>query len=186
MARLRGAGVDTVDLRRLGQVVVALVMVGLAVLVVVLYVAGARKNAQITSLRDDGVPVVVTVVRCQGELGGSGSNDAGYVCQGRYHLDGRSYVEAIPGNAPHDPGERINAVAVPSDPRLVSPAGTVAAEQPSAGVYVVPTVLLVVLLGMGGGLLVVVARRRRDGRPEAGRPPSVASTSRPASPATGS
>src|SRR5271169_5343066 len=46
---LRGAGVD-VDVRRLGRVVAATCLLALGVLVVVLSVAGAQKNAQISRL----------------------------------------------------------------------------------------------------------------------------------------
>ena len=169
IGRLRGAGVGTVDARRLGRTVVALLMVVLAVLVVVLYVAGARKNAQITSLRQDGVPVVVTVTGCEGQLGGSGSNAAGYTCQGRYRLDGRAYVETIPGDTRLDPGTRIPAVAVPGDPSLVSPAATVAGERPSATVYVLPSVLLAALLLVGGGALWAVRRSAAGSGPSGGR-----------------
>lgn len=165
IARLRGAGVGTVDARRLGWAVVTVVLVVLAVLVVVLYVAGARKNAQIASLRQEGVPVVVTVTGCEGQLGGSGSNAAGYACQGRYRLDGRTYVEPIPGDVRRDPGTRLLAVAVPGDPSLVSPAGTVAAERASARVYVLPSVLLGVLLLVAGGALLMARRRRRTVAP---------------------
>ncbi|MGH9092394.1 MAG: hypothetical protein ACRDZR_13620 [Acidimicrobiales bacterium] len=181
IGQLRGAGVGTVDARRLGRAVVAVAMVALAVLVVVLYVAAARKNAQISSLRQNGVPVVVTVTGCQGELGGSGTNAAGYTCRGRYELDGRTYVETIPGDTRHDPGTRIGAVAVPGDPSLVSPAATVAGEHPSATPYVLPSVLLAILLLAGAGAFWVTRRARGGGpsdrRRTEGRP---AQTARPA------
>ena len=65
---LRGAGVVT-DVRRVGRIAVGLCLVGLAVLVVVLFVAGVDKNAQITRLHRDGVPVTVTSTGCTGPLG---------------------------------------------------------------------------------------------------------------------
>lgn len=162
IGRLRGAGVENVDARRLGWAAAGVAMVVLAVLVVVLFLAGARKNAQIASLRQDGVPVVATVTTCEGQLGGSGTNAAGYTCRGRYQLDGRTYVETLPGTTRLDPGTRIRAVAVPGDPGLVSPAGTVAAERPSATVYVLPSALLALLLLAGAGAI-LVARRARGG-----------------------
>ena len=83
---------------------------------VALYVAGARKNAQIADLRQHGVPVEVTITGCQGLLGGSGSNAAGYACRGTFTLDGRRDDEALPGNTLLSPGTKVRAVAVPGDP----------------------------------------------------------------------
>jgi hypothetical protein len=149
-----------VDAARAGRVIVGVCIVALAVLVVVLFVAGARKNAQITLLHRHGVPVEVTVSKCLGLLGGSGSNAAGYACQGTYTVDGRRYREAIPGDTLHSPGATIRGVTVRSDPELLSTARIVADEHASARVFVVPTILLVVLLVALGGL----ALRRRHVR----------------------
>jgi len=165
VGRLRGAGVDDVDPKALARFAVLLLVLVLAVLVVVLYAAGARKNAQVTKLRDHGVPVVVTITQCRGELGGSGSNGAGYVCRGAYRLDGRRFVEPIPGDTRYDPGTTIKAVAVPADPQLVAPATTVAGEHPSAAVYVLPTVLLVALVAMCGAVGWRWRRRRARSAP---------------------
>ncbi len=55
LTTLRGAGVD-VDVRRVGQVVIGICLVGVAVLAVIQLVAGFQKNAQINSLRNNGVP----------------------------------------------------------------------------------------------------------------------------------
>lgn len=171
VGQLRGAGVDNVDPRQLARFAALVLVVVLAVLVVVLYAAGARKNAQATELSDHGVPVVVTITQCRGELGGSGSNGAGFVCRGAYRLDGKRYVESIPGDTRYDPGTTIKAVTVPTDPRLVAPAATVASEHASATVYVLPTVLLAALLATCGVLLYRLRRRRT--RPADGGAPSV-------------
>lgn len=160
VGQLRGAGVDNVDPRQLARFALLILVVVVVVLVIVLYAAGARKNAQVTKLRDHGVPVVVTITQCRGELGGSGSNGAGFVCRGAYRLDGRRYVESIPGDTRYDPGTSIKAVSVVADPRLVAPAATVASEHASATVYVLPTVLLAALLATCGVLLYRLRRRR--------------------------
>lgn len=160
VAKLRGAGVD-VDVRRVGRVVVTLCLLGLAVLVTVLFVAGARKNAEITSLHQHGVPVAVSVTNCLGLMGGSGSNLVGYQCSGTFTLDGRRYSEPIPGDAFHSTGAMLRAVAVPSDPGLIATTSDLAKEHTSDGAFVLPAVLLVVLL-LALGLVVV--RRRGSGR----------------------
>jgi hypothetical protein len=159
VARLRGAGVD-VDVRRVGRTVATLCLVGLAVLVAVLFVAGAKKNAEITNLHQHGVPVDVTVTHCLGLMGGSGSNLVGYQCSGTFVLDGHRYSEAIPGDAFHSTGSALRAVAVPSDPGLIATTADLATEHTSNGVFVLPAVLLVVLLLALG---VVVFRRRGVG-----------------------
>jgi hypothetical protein len=143
--------------RRVVPVIVGLVLVALAVLVVILFVSADHKNSQITRLRHDGVPVAIKVTGCQGQLGGSGSNLAGYSCRGSFTLDGRRSTEAIPGDTLHPPGAVLRGVAVPGDPALVTTVGALAGEHASARVYILPTVLLVALaLGVGA----VVARRR--------------------------
>ncbi len=158
---LRGAGVGTVDTRRVAQVAIGLVLATLLVLVVVFTVTGVHHNEQATRLHSDGVAVTFTVTGCLGLLGGSGTNAAGYSCHGTYTLDGHRYSEQLPGNDFHRPGSRVLAIAVPGDPALVSPAAMVKTEHSSAGVFLLPAVLLAVLALLV--LLVVLRRRRRKG-----------------------
>jgi|SRR5664280_1635270 hypothetical protein len=153
---LRGAGVQA-DVRRVGRVVIGLSLVTLAAVATVLLVAGFQKNAEITSLRANGVPVDVTVTKCLGLMGGSGSNLVGYDCSGTYIVDGHTYTEDIPGNTLHAPGSTLQGLTVPGDPALFSTPGAVAAEHPSWRVFIVPAILLVALLLLVGAL---VLRRR--------------------------
>ncbi len=160
LTTLRGASV-VVDARVVGRVVVALLLAGLAVLVVVLFVAGAHRNAQITGLKQHGVRVEDSVDACTGLLGGSGSNPVGYRCWGTFTIDGHSYTEDIPGNVLRASGSRVQAIADANDPGLVSTPGVLASEHASAGVFILPAALLVVLLATVG----VLALRRRSTRP---------------------
>ncbi len=144
--------------RLVGRVTLYLCLASVAVLAVAFFVTGARKNAQITSLREHGVPVEVTVTNCIGLLGGSGSNDAGYACRGTYVVDGRRQYEAIPGDTLYSAGTKIRGITVADDPGLLSTAADVAGEHASWRDFVTPTVLLVVLAGL---LLVLGLRRRR-------------------------
>ncbi len=157
IAPLRGAGVQ-IDGRRVAAAVLGIVLVTLAVLAVVFTVVGYDKNHQIDELRNHGVAVSVTVTSCQGLLGGSGSNGAGYACRGTYRLDGNRYNEQLPGTALHAPGTVVHALAVPGDPALVSPVSVIDAEHSSASVYVLPAVFLVLFLAI---LAVVLLQRRR-------------------------
>lgn len=166
LTNLRGAGVD-VDIRRVGQVVIGICLVGVAVLGVILLVAGFQKNAQITSLRQNGVPVEIKVTGCMGLLGGSGSNAAGYDCRGSFTLDGQSYTENLPGNNLLIPGTTLRGISVPGDPALVSTPSAVAAEHPSWTVFAVPVILLVLVAAILGVLF--VRRRRARGAPRVDR-----------------
>jgi hypothetical protein len=159
LSTLRGAHVRA-DVVRIVRVVTWLLVAGLAVLVVVLVVAGARKNAQITELHRQGIPVEMTVTSCIGLLGGSGSNPAGYSCHGTFSLGGHTYDDAIPGYALLGPGTRLAGVTVPSDPGLFTTPAVLRGEQPSWRVYLAPAVLACGLFSAAAVLLVVGRRRR--------------------------
>jgi hypothetical protein len=146
------------DVRLVGRVVLGLLLVALAVSVVIFFVAGVHKNSQITQLRQNGVPVQITVSGCLGLLGGSGSNQAGYACRGSFTVDGHRHNEPIPGNTLYPPGTTLRAVTVPGDPALVTTARILATEQTSSKVYILPAVLLVLLILLVGTLLL---RRRQ-------------------------
>lgn len=157
---LRGASV-AVDARRVGRVVVGVCLVALAALVLVLFLAGIQKNAQINRLRKHGVAIDVTVSGCLGLMGGSGSNLVGYECKGTFTVDGHRYSEAIPGNELHPPGTTLRCVTVPGDPALLSTVRAVASEHASWRVFILPTVLLVILSLLVGAF---VLRRRHISR----------------------
>ena len=159
LTSLRGAGVGDVDSRRLGRVVIYLVLGALAVSAALLFVAGARKNAQITALKAHGVPVGVTVTGCHGLIGGSGSNAAGYDCGGSYVVGGRRYHQDIPDDTLHATGSVVRGVTVRSDPTLLSTPSIVAEERASASVYVLPGALALVFVA-GAGTWAVIRRRR--------------------------
>ncbi|MGO9148322.1 MAG: hypothetical protein ACLP1E_10805 [Acidimicrobiales bacterium] len=168
---LRGASAE-VDARRVGHAVVGICLTALAATVIVLFVAGIQKNAQITRLHRQGVAVEVTVSGCLGLMGGSGSNLAGYECKGTFSLDGHRYSDAIPGSAFYSPGTTFRAVAVPEDPALISTPRAMAAEHSSWRVFVLPAVLLVILGLLVGAVL--VKRGNIDGEPA--QIPSVTAT----------
>jgi hypothetical protein len=159
---LRGAGVGGVDTRRLGRVILGLVLATLAVLVIVFTIVGVHRNQQDDRLHSQGVPVTFTVSGCLGLLGGSGSNAAGYSCRGGYELDGHRYSGLqLPGSTFHRPGTKVPSVAVPGDPALVSPVTIVDTEHSSGSVFILPVVLFVVLVLLLGALAL---RRHTKGR----------------------
>jgi hypothetical protein len=157
LTRLRGASVD-VDVRRAGHVVLAVCLAAVLVTAVILLVAGIDKNDQITSLRQDGVPVAVRVTACTGLLGGSGSNAAGYACSGTYTVAGRHYEEPIPGRGLLATGSVVRGITVPADPNLLSTPTAVAGERTSWRVFIVPVILFGVVALVA---VVLLVRRRR-------------------------
>ena len=158
VSTLRGASVS-VDGRRAAQVVVGLILATLAVLGVVFVVVGIDKNEQINELKGHGVPVTYVVSKCLGLLGGSGSNGAGYACQGSYTIDGRSFFENLPGSSLYAPGDRVKAISVRSDPSLLSTPAILNSESASANVFILPAVLLGLCALLG---LAVLLRHRRS------------------------
>ncbi|MGH9018600.1 MAG: hypothetical protein ACRDY1_12695 [Acidimicrobiales bacterium] len=149
-----------VDVRRVGRLAVALVLVAVAATSVALFVAGAHRNDQIDQLHGDGRPVAIHITGCLGLLGGSGSNAAGYSCHGTLTFDGRRYSEAIPGDALHQPGQMLRGVAVAGDPPLIDTAAHLATEQASDRVFILPAVLLALVVVALAGLAL---RRRSPG-----------------------
>ncbi len=145
--------------RRVKQVVTAVVLVSLLVLSTIFYVTGVHKNSQIDSLRHQGRAMSVSVVGCQGLLGGSGSNAVGYTCKVRYTVAHHSYDETLPGNVFLRPGAQLKAIVVPSDPRLISTPAIVASDHTSNRVFLLPTVLLAILLVLGATVIVLSRRR---------------------------
>jgi hypothetical protein len=142
---LRGATVD-VDIRRTGRVLVAVGLIAVAVIGVILLIAGVRSNHQADALRQRGVPVTVTVTRCLELMGGTGAQGAGYSCTGTYALDGRPYRQTIPGLSFHAVGSTVAGVADPGDPKLLSTPGQLAHQHSSWRVFILPGILLLLVV----------------------------------------
>ena len=109
-------------------------------------------------LRNNGIPVEVTITGCTGISSGIAQAVQYYQCRGTYTLDGKQYNEVIGGiRASLPQGQTVPAITVRTDPALVTTATTV-----KDGSYV-PTIVLgalglLLLLG-----LVLRSRRRRPG-----------------------
>jgi hypothetical protein len=130
-----------------------------AVIVVVTFLSATNDNARIDRLKSHGVSVAVTVTSCVGNIGGSGSNAAGYTCHGSYRVDGVRYEEVIGSKTTQSrAGTKVRAIADPSRPSTVALASAVAREESSSSVYVVPSVLALVFVVLTLALL----RRQRS------------------------
>jgi len=159
-----------VDVRRVRHVIVSLCLMSLAATVIVLFVAGIQKNAQITRLQQDGIVVKVTVSGCAGLMGGSGSNLAGYDCTGMFTLTGHRYSDVIPGSALYSPGTALPGIVAPEDPTLLSTPRAMAMQHASWKVFLLPTVLLLIL----GLLLGATILKRRSAREASAQVPPIA------------
>jgi hypothetical protein len=151
-----------------GVVALILCIATLAVTGVLLLSAGAHQNAQVVGLETNGRPVEATVTTCVGQLGGSGSNGAGFACRAAYRFGGRVYVATLPGSDSFAPGTRVAIVVDAADPALISTPRLVATQHPSDRVYVLPAVLLACALVIAAVLVLWLRRhRRRSSRQEA-------------------
>jgi hypothetical protein len=124
-------------------------MVALLATALVLFAAGANKNAQLDELHQRGVAVEMTVTRCVGLLGGSGSNAAGYACQGTYTFRGHRYDAPVPGSVRRSPGSTLQVVVSSQNPALVSTPAALAESHPSWRVFLAPGALTLVALALG-------------------------------------
>jgi hypothetical protein len=142
-----------------------------AVIIVVTFISANNDNARIDRLKSDGVSVTVTVTSCVGNIGGSGSNAAGYTCRGSYRVDGTHYEEVIGSKTSQSSaGTTVRGVADPNRPSTVELASTVARSKSSGSVYVVPSVLALVFVVLTLALL----RQGRVRRRRVNRTPPVA------------
>ena len=148
----------------------------LAVTSVLLFVAGAERNADITRLHQQAVAVEMTVGECRGLLGGSGSNPVGYSCWGSFTLDGRTYRDGIPGDALLAPGQHLRMLTVPGDASLVDTPRAVASEHASASRYVLPGALLAALVASVACL--AFRRMRRPDQPVSRSPLALGRSAR--------
>jgi hypothetical protein len=159
VSRLRGAGVS-VDAASVVRTISTVLLVGLTTSVVLLFLSGYRQNHTRQELSDRGAPVMATVDSCLGLLGGSGSNAAGYSCRASFLFQGRIFTESIPGTRLRPRGEAVKLVVDPLEPSALALADHVPA--PSAGVYVLPGVLLGPEVVSAAALVQLRRRRSRS------------------------
>jgi len=155
---LRGAEAATIG-SRFWLVVGAFVLVVFAAALVVGFIAVTSDNARIERMKSHGIPVTVTVVDCNGNIGVSGSNAAGYTCRGDYSVGGTTYHELICSMTTFSAvGSAMRAVVDPSRHSTVALASSLKASAASSGVYVAPGVLTFVLVALTLALLRVARR----------------------------
>jgi hypothetical protein len=161
---LRGAEPQPIG-RTVWLVAGTLLLLVLALIVTVSFISAANDNGRIERLQSHGVLVEVTVTGCVGNIGGSGSNAAGYTCRGEYRVNGVRYREVIGSKSSlSTAGSTVRAVADPSRPSTIELASAVTRLSASLTVYVVPSLLALLLVALGFTLLwrqKVTSRRRQ-------------------------
>jgi len=136
---------------------IGLLVFGVALVVSLLSVA--NDNARIDRMKADGIPVMVTVTGCNGNLGGSGSNGAGYTCRGTYSIGHTSYHEQIGSMTTFAAtGTPVPGVVDPSHLGSVVLASAVTSSQSSTWAYLRPGLLAVALVILLLAFLRVVRR----------------------------
>ena len=144
---LRGAEAQPIG-RKFWFIAGVVLCVVLAVVVTVSFISATNDNARIDRLKTHGVSVTVTVTNCVGNIGGSGSNAAGYTCQGEYRINGVRYHEVIGSKTSmSDPGSKVRGVVDPARPSTIELASAVASSSASPSVYLVPGLLTLLLAG---------------------------------------
>ncbi|MDE3031334.1 MAG: hypothetical protein KGI65_06920 [Acidobacteriota bacterium] len=162
VAALRGADAIGVE-GHWWTVVGALGLVVIAAVLTLSVVSAANDNGRISRMKEHGVAVTATVTSCVGNLGGSGSNGAGYTCRGHYVVEHTSFDEVIGAMTTFAaPGSHVAVTADPARLSTIELTSAVVASRTSARRYVVPGAL-------GVGLLVVTLAlvrgvRRRGAR----------------------
>jgi hypothetical protein len=157
---IRGGTGVAIDLRRVWQAVLAIMVAGLLVAVVVTTISAASQNSRNAKLRGQGVPVVVRVTGCVGYGSGIAQSVNYYQCRGTFTLDGHLYAEVIGGLRTQVPvGQQLAAVTIRGEPATVTTARSVAKPGSSFAPYITPIVLGVLALGFALGLALSLRRR---------------------------
>lgn len=158
VASLRGAQAASLG-RRFWLRAATLGLVIFALALALSFASTLNDHSRVDRMRAHGVPVTVIVTTCVGNMGGSGSNVAGYVCRGTYTLDGVKYNEIISSMTTFaSPGSRVYAVADPSQHGYVALATAIRNASSSSAAFAVLIVLTALLLLLVTSLLRV--RRR--------------------------
>jgi hypothetical protein len=138
-------------------------LVVFAVAIALSFASTLNDHSRVDRMKADGVPVSVTIANCVGNMGGSGSNVAGYVCRGTYAIEGVKYNEIISSMTTFaSPGARVSAIADPSQHGYVALASAIRHASSSSAAFVVLIILTVVLILLAALLFRLTRRPTSD------------------------
>jgi hypothetical protein len=157
-AALRGATGAAIG-RTFWLIAGALSLLVFASFIIVSFLSAANDNARIDRMQTRGIPVIVTVTNCIGDIGGSGSNVSGYTCHGDYSLGSSTYHEIIGAmSALAASGAKVRGIVDPSQHGTVELASAVKRSSASSNRYIAPSLLSVVLVALALALLRIARR----------------------------
>jgi hypothetical protein len=160
VAPLRGSTPVSVG-RRSWLFAGALGLVLFSAALVVSFVAITNNNSRVDRMKSRGIAVEVTVTNCAGNLGGSGSNGAGYTCSGYYTVGRVTYREPIGSMVTFAAsGTRVRGVVDPSHHGTVVLASAVLTSVASRSAYLATGLLTLVLIVLTLVFLRVARRTR--------------------------
>lgn len=159
-----GGGVE-INPRRLANILIWIVVALLVAFSAYYGVAGAQENGHLNTLRHKGVPVSVTVTGCVGISSGVGMGIEYWQCSGSYALGAQTFNEVIRGSRRLlDAGQRIDAIAVPGQPSLLSTVSSVRGQHSSTADYIACAVLGAIGVVLGAGWFLFHRTRRSSSR----------------------
>ena len=136
--------------KTVGAVCLLLGLLLLAGLSIGLLLGAASENSRAQRFSTQGIAADARVESCLGQLGGSGTNAAGYACTVSYSVDGVAHRAIIGGLTTFVPtGKHLSAVVDPQDSGVIFTTGAARAMHASSSRYVVPVLLLVLTAGLG-------------------------------------
>jgi hypothetical protein len=163
---LRGGQAARIDTGRIAGVLVGLVLLVMVVVTATLTVSTADRDTRISRLRQHGVAVDATVVRCLGVSSGIGMGIEYWQCQTAFALSGERYVELLGGSRTLRPvGSHLSAVVVPGDPGSLTLPAALSGRSTGIGTYSGPMAVGAATLLLAGGVLVRYRRISRPGAP---------------------
>jgi hypothetical protein len=167
---IRAGGGVPVSGRRLGGVLVWLVVAVLFGVAAYMALLAAGRDSRMALLRHHGVPVDVVVSGCRGISSGVGMGIEYWQCSGSFTLAGRGYEEVIGGSrALLERGQHVGGVVVPGRPGSLATAASVRRAGGSGAEYAAAAGLAVAGLLVAAARVVVVRRRPKGLEPPGGR-----------------
>lgn|GEM_PF-2885912 len=119
-----------------------------ALLLVSVFFATVTNQQRIERMHNNGIPARAIVTSCTGQIGGSGSNSAGYVCTGTYSVQHHRYEGVIGGLISlRSPGSVVGIVVDPDNLGSCETASLARSQRDSGLAYALPGTLTVLLLG---------------------------------------
>lgn len=118
-----------------------------AVAIALSFASTLNDHSRLARMKANGIPVTVTISNCVGNMGGSGSNVAGYVCRGTYAIDGVKFSEIISSMTTFaSPGSGVPAIADPSQHGYIALASAIRHASSSSTAFLVLIALIAVFV----------------------------------------